>query len=99
MYLRLNRYRAFIGLGIDHGQRDFSHPQSLAIPCAGKDYILHVRAAQALALCSPRTQLTPSRMLDLPQPFGPTTTAMPVPGTVKLRAVAKTLKPEDVDFL
>src|SRR5271163_3122108 len=33
------------------------------------------------ALCSPSTQLTPSRMFDLPQPFGPTTTAIPWPGT------------------
>src|SRR5271170_5781354 len=34
-----------------------------------------------LALCSPSTQLTPSRRFDLPQPFGPTTTAIPWPGT------------------
>jgi len=46
-----------------------------------------------LALCSPRTQLTPSRMLDLPQPFGPTTTAMPVPGTVNSVRSQKLLNP------
>ena len=32
-----------------------------------------------LALCSPRTQLMASLMLDLPQPFGPTMAAMPEP--------------------
>src|SRR5450631_4391007 len=45
------------------------------------------------ALCSPSTQLTPSRMFDLPQPFGPTTTAMPVPGTVSSVRSQKLLKP------
>jgi hypothetical protein len=38
-------------------------------------------------------------MFDLPHPFGPTTTAMPVPGTVNFRAVAKALEAEDVDLL
>src|ERR1035441_4386617 len=46
-----------------------------------------------LALCSPSTQLTPSRMFDLPQPFGPTTTAMPVPGTVNSVRSQKLLNP------
>ncbi len=32
-----------------------------------------------LALCSPRTQLIASLMLDFPQPFGPTTAVMPDP--------------------
>ena len=35
-----------------------------------------------LADCSPRTQLTASRMFDLPHPLGPTTTAIPWPGSV-----------------
>src|SRR5579862_2666500 len=46
-----------------------------------------------LALCSPRTQLTPSRMFDLPQPFGPTTPAIPVPETVNSVRSQKLLKP------
>ena len=46
-----------------------------------------------LALCSPSTQLTPSRMFDLPHPFGPTTTAMPVPATVNSVRSQKLLKP------
>ncbi len=46
-----------------------------------------------LALCSPRTQLTPSRMFDLPHPFGPTTTAMPVPDTVSSVRSQKLLNP------
>src|ERR1700721_679700 len=46
-----------------------------------------------LALCSPRTQLTPSRMLDFPHPLGPTTTAMPVPGTESSVRSQKLLKP------
>ena len=46
-----------------------------------------------LALCSPSTQLTPSRMLDFPHPFGPTTTAIPVPGTVNSVRSQKLLKP------
>ena len=46
-----------------------------------------------LALCSPSTQLTPSRMFDFPHPFGPTTTAMPVPGTVNSVRSQKLLKP------
>src|SRR6516164_8796547 len=45
------------------------------------------------ALCSPSTQLTPSRMFDLPHPFGPTTTAMPVPATVSSVRSQKLLKP------
>ena len=52
-----------------------------------------------LALCSPSTQVTPSRMFDLPHPFGPTTTAIPVPASGHFRAVAETLEAEDVDFL
>src|SRR4051812_34380478 len=46
-----------------------------------------------LALCSPSTQLTPSRMFDLPHPLGPTTTAMPVPPTVSSVRSQKLLKP------
>ncbi len=46
-----------------------------------------------LALCSPSTQLTPSRMFDLPHPLGPTTTAIPVPGTVNSVRSQKLLKP------
>src|SRR5438046_309639 len=45
------------------------------------------------ALCSPSTQLTPSRMFDLPHPLGPTTTAMPVPVTVSSVRSQKLLKP------
>jgi hypothetical protein len=32
-----------------------------------------------LALCSPKTQLIASLMLDFPQPFGPTMAVMPEP--------------------
>src|SRR3569833_2753357 len=45
------------------------------------------------ALCSPRSQLTPSRKFDFPHPFGPTTTAIPVPGTVSSVRSQKLLKP------
>ncbi len=48
---------------------------------------------KVLALCSPSTQLTPSRMFDLPHPFGPTTTAIPVPATVNSVRSQKLLKP------
>src|SRR6476646_8371342 len=51
------------------------------------------------ALCSPSTQLTPSRMFDFPHPFGPTTTAMPVPGTVSSVRSQKLLKPSMWIFL
>ncbi len=48
---------------------------------------------KVLALCSPSTQLTPSRMFDLPHPFGPTTAAIPVPVTVNSVRSQKLLKP------
>ncbi len=48
---------------------------------------------KVFALCSPSTQLTPSRMFDFPHPFGPTTTAMPVPATVNSVRSQKLLKP------
>ena len=45
------------------------------------------------ALCSPSTQLTASRMFDLPHPLGPTTVAMPVPVTVNSVRSQKLLNP------
>src|SRR5579859_7501392 len=51
-----------------------------------------LRARTALADCSPRTHNTPSAMLDLPLPFGPTTTTIPGKNSVDVRA-AKDLKP------
>src|SRR5271170_6759540 len=54
---------------------------------------------KVLALCSPNTQLTPSRMLDLPQPFGPTTTAIPWPGRETSVRSQKDLKPRIWIFL
>src|SRR6202167_3197165 len=45
------------------------------------------------ALCSPSTQVTPSRMFDFPHPFGPTTAAIPVPGTLTSVRSQKLLKP------
>src|ERR1700761_8675637 len=49
--------------------------------------------------CSPRTQLTASRMFDLPQPLGPTTAAMPWPGRVSSVRSQKDLKPRIWIFL
>ena len=47
-----------------------------------------------LADCSPSTQLIESQMLDLPQPFGPTTAAMPVPANRSRSRLANDLKPK-----
>ena len=49
--------------------------------------------------CSPSTQLTASRMLDLPQPFGPDDGGHALAGQDELGAVAEGLKAEDLDFL
>ena len=46
-----------------------------------------------LADCSPSTQLMESQMLDFPQPLGPTTAAMPVPGKRSRSRLANDLKP------
>src|SRR5262245_8843790 len=45
-----------------------------------------------LALCSPRTHLMASTTLDLPEPFGPTTTVMPAGNSNRVLS-AKLLKP------
>jgi len=47
------------------------------------------------ALDSPSTQRTASMMLDLPQPFGPTTPTS-WPGSMKLVGSAKDLNPESL---
>src|SRR5580704_18574406 len=52
-----------------------------------------------LADCSPSTQLTASRMFDLPQPLGPTTAAIPWPGRVSSVRSQKDLKPRIWIFL
>ena len=49
----------------------------------------------SLALLSPSTQRTASMMLDLPQPFGPTTPTR-WPGSWKVVGSAKDLKPESL---
>src|ERR1700753_2953068 len=49
--------------------------------------------------CSPSTQLTASRMFDLPQPLGPTTAAIPWPGRVSSVRSQKDLKPRIWIFL
>lgn len=49
----------------------------------------------SLALLSPSTQRTASMMLDLPQPFGPTTPTS-CPGSMKLVGSANDLKPESL---
>src|ERR1700735_4333355 len=46
-----------------------------------------------LADCPPRTQLTASRIFDLPHPLGPTTTAIPWPGRVTSVRSQKDLNP------
>src|SRR3954469_24527729 len=51
-----------------------------------------------LADCSPSTHLMPSTMLDLPEPFGPTTTVMPA-GNSKRVLSAKLLKPKSSSAL
>ncbi len=45
-----------------------------------------------LTLCSPRTHLIASTMFDLPDPFGPTTTVMPLGNSSRVLS-AKLLKP------
>ena len=47
----------------------------------------------SLARLSPNTQRTASMMLDLPQPFGPTTPTN-CPGSIKVVGSANDLKPE-----
>ena len=49
----------------------------------------------SLADDSPNTQRTASMMLDLPQPFGPTTPTS-CPGSMKLVGSTKDLKPESL---
>src|SRR5258707_15680243 len=51
-----------------------------------------------LAPCSPMTQHSASTMLDLPEPFGPTTQVMPVSRRSDV-ADAKDLKPRRVRLL
>src|SRR3712207_2566576 len=48
--------------------------------------------------CSPIAQSTASVTLDLPEPFGPTTTEMPVPKSSRVRS-GKDLKPLSVSDL
>ena len=75
-------------------QGHFSHAERLAIARAGKDDVLHVGAAQGLWRSARRAPSSPRRECStLPHPFGPTTTAMPVPGTVSSVRSQKLLKP------
>src|SRR5579871_3435333 len=52
-----------------------------------------------LADCSPRTQLMASLRLDLPQPLGPTTAAIPPPLNLSSVRSQKDLKPWSSTFL
>jgi hypothetical protein len=65
----------------------------LVVPLKITSCMLSPRSS--LALLSPRTQRTASMMLDLPQPFGPTTPTS-CPGSMKLVGSAKDLKPESL---
>src|SRR5580704_1302659 len=59
-----------------------------------------MRAPRRLrADCSPRTQLIASLRLDLPQPFGPTTAAMPPPLNRSSVRSQNDLKPWSSTFL
>src|SRR5689334_10451823 len=51
-----------------------------------------------LARCSPSTQRMASMMLDLPQPFGPTTEVMPSPGKLTSTLFANDLNPKIRNF-
>src|ERR1700723_1679382 len=58
-----------------------------------------LRPRRDLADCSPRTQLMASEILDLPQPLGPTTTAMPDPASWTSVRSQNDLKPRSWTFL
>src|SRR5260221_4867716 len=51
-----------------------------------------------LADCSPNTQEMESAIFDLPQPFGPTTAAMPSPGNLSSVRSQKDLNPRICSF-
>src|SRR5437016_4321845 len=51
-----------------------------------------------LADCSPSTQEMESEILDLPQPLGPTTAAMPSPGNFSSVRSQKDLNPRICNF-
>src|SRR5947208_791076 len=51
-----------------------------------------------LADCSPSTHEMESEMLDLPQPLGPTTAAMPSPGNFSSVRSQKDLNPRICNF-
>ena len=81
----------------DHGHG--SHPDGLARLCAGENHVFHAGAAQALADCSPSTQLMASLRLDLPHPLGPTTAAIPPPLKRSSVRSQNDLKPWSSTFL
>lgn len=80
-------------VGVVQRKRDFPEVDGLARVAAGEDDVLHLAAAQALALCSPSTQRMPSDMLLLPLPFGPTTAVMPLTNSISVLS-ANDLKPD-----
>jgi len=91
--LGLNGNGAFIGLGVDHGKGDFGHAEGFAFTGSGKDDILHVRATEGLGALLAEHPAHAVEDVGFSAPIGPTTTAMPVPGTASSVRSQKLLKP------
>ena len=69
-----------------------ARPERRALGRAGEDDVVHLLAADGEGAWAPSTQPMASTTLDLPEPFGPTTTVMPGSRS-RTVASAKDLKP------
>ena len=84
--------------GVVDGQADLGPAERGPLGRPGEDDVVHLLAAHARSgACAPSTQAMASTTLDLPLPFGPTTTVTPG-SSVSTVVSAKDLKPLRVSW-
>src|SRR5262249_3819913 len=90
--VRLVGRRIGVRFRIDQGHGDVGHPERFAIPRAGKDHVLHARAAEALRRLPPQYPTDGIADVALPAAIGADDGSNTFPVETELGAVAKTLK-------
>ena len=97
-HLGLDGNRAFVGFGVDHGERDLGHAQRLALARAGEDHVLHVRAAQGLGALLTQDPTDPVEDVGLAAPIWSHHDGDAGSRHGELRAIAEAFEAEDVDL-